>query len=95
MVGKAILVLVQQYWCLLHWYSNIGILEGTARYVGLLLAPAESFGLAEAFFALPAKKVVFFMLFWFILGHCGVQYIGFHKDIYLSFETQECSSDRQ
>ena len=45
------------------------ILEDTARYVGLLLAPAEGFSLWQsAFFAFRAKKDSI-MLFWSILGH--------------------------
>ena len=40
-------------------------LEDTARYAGLLLAPAEGFG--RGFFALRAKNELF-MLFWPILG---------------------------
>ena len=44
-------------------------LEGTARYAGLLLAPAEDFGLRPRdFFALRGKKDLI-MLFWPILGH--------------------------
>ena len=45
------------------------ILEDTARFAGLLLAPAEGFDLwSRAFFALWAKKYRI-MLFWPILGH--------------------------
>ena len=45
------------------------ILEDTARYAGLLLAPAEAFGLRpKAFFALWAKKELI-MMFWPIFGH--------------------------
>ena len=45
------------------------LLEDAARYAGLLLAPAEGFGLRpRAFFALRAKKGLI-MLFWPILGH--------------------------
>ena len=45
------------------------ILEDTARYVGLLLAPAEGFGLRpRAVFALWAKKGLI-MLFWHIFGN--------------------------
>ena len=44
------------------------ILEDTARYAGLLLAPAEGFGLRpRLFLALRAKKELF-MLFWPIFG---------------------------
>ena len=44
-------------------------LEDTARYAGLLLAPAEGIGLRpRAFFALWAKKDLF-ILFWPILGY--------------------------
>ena len=45
------------------------LLEDTARYAGLLLAPAEGFGLRpRAFFALRAKKGLI-MLFWPIFGN--------------------------
>ena len=38
----------------------LGRLEGAARYAGLLLAPAEGFGLGpRPFFALRAKKYLF------------------------------------
>ena len=40
------------------------ILEGTARYAGLLLAPAEGiWPLADAFFALQVKKSSFYAVF--------------------------------
>ena len=46
------------------------ILEETAYYAGLLLAPAKGFGLRlRLFFAVRAKKGLF-MLFSLILGHC-------------------------
>ena len=39
---------------------DLYILEGAARYAGLLLAPAEGFGLRpRPFFALRAKKDLF------------------------------------
>ena len=51
----------------LNVYFNV-ILEDTARYAGLLLAPAEGFGLRpRLFFALREKKELF-MLFWPIFG---------------------------
>ena len=45
---------------------NLSIkLEGAARYAGLLLAPAEGFGLRpRPFFTLRAKKVLLEYLFW-------------------------------
>ena len=45
-----------------HVFLLLVALEGTARYAGLLLAPAE------AFFALRAKKELI-MLFWPIFGN--------------------------
>ena len=40
--------------------GNLCSLEGAARYAGLLLAPAEGFGLwPRPFFALRAKKDLF------------------------------------
>ena len=42
-------------------------LEDTARYAGLLLAPAEGFG--RGFFCPLGKKKAFFMLFWPIYGN--------------------------
>ena len=45
------------------------ILEGAARYAGLLLAPAEGFGLRlRPFFALRAKKDNFMSVLAKILG---------------------------
>ena len=45
--------------------------EDTARYAGLLLAPAEGFDRGSF---CPSKKKKLIMLFWFILGHfwCSV-----------------------
>ena len=74
-----------QYWCSkrasvsLRHNNTISdfvlllILEDTARYTSLLLAPAEGFGLPTmAFFVLRAKKdlLCFFLI---ILGNFGVQ----------------------
>ena len=47
-------------------------LEGTARYAGLLLAPAKGYGLRPRFFC-PSGKNGLFMLFLLILGLFGVQ----------------------
>ena len=50
-------------------FAKLYELEDMARYAGLLLAPAEGFGLwSRAFFALRAKTGLI-MLFWPILGH--------------------------
>ena len=50
------------------------ILEGAARYAGLLLAPAEGFGLRpRPFFALRAKKGLFMSVFAQILVIFGDQ----------------------
>ena len=38
-------------------------LEGTARYAGILLAPADGFGLQPRFFFLPMGKKKLFTLF--------------------------------
>ena len=46
-------------------------LEGTACYAGLLLAPAEGFGMWPRHFALWAKKKLF-MLSVLVLGNFGV-----------------------
>ena len=49
-------------------------LEGAARYAGLLLAPAEGFGLRpRPFFALRAKKYLFMSVFGQILVTFGDQ----------------------
>ena len=49
-------------------------LEGAARYAGLLLAPAEGFGLwPRPFFALRAKKDLFYVCFGPSLGIFGDQ----------------------
>ena len=42
------------------------IVEDTAHYLGLLLAPAEDFGRGRGFLAFVQKKLI--MLFWPILG---------------------------
>ena len=55
---------------LVHSPNNT-LLEDTARYAGLLLAPAEGFG--REFFLPLGQKKEFIMLFWLILGHFGVQ----------------------
>ena len=54
-----------------NWYLYIFVigillvLEDAARYAGLLLAPAECFGLWQrAFFALRAKKQIIMLFFW-------------------------------
>ena len=49
-------------------------LEGTARYAGLLLAPAEGFDLRPRLFLPFGPKKELFMLFVLILGHfwCSV-----------------------
>ena len=50
------------------------VLEGEARYAGLLLAPAEGFGLRpRPFFALRAKKDLFMSVFAQILVIFGHQ----------------------
>ena len=50
------------------------ILEDTARYAGIPLAPAEGLSLRpRAFFDLRAKEGIIMML-WIILGNFGVQY---------------------
>ena len=43
-------------------------LEDTARYAGLLPAPAEGFGLQPRLFLAFGQKKCFFMLFWPIFG---------------------------
>ena len=48
------------------YYFYIYILEDTARYAGLLLAPAEGFG--RGFFC-PSGKKRAFLLFWPIFGN--------------------------
>ena len=45
------------------------ILEDTARYAGLLLAPADGFGLRPRLFLPFGQKKTFFMLFWPIFGN--------------------------
>ena len=48
--------------CSLHC-TLLTVLEDTARYAGLLLAPAEGFGLwPRVFFALRAKKTNYYVL---------------------------------
>ena len=42
---------------------QLNILEGAARYAGLLLAPAEGFAQGQGFFC-PLGKILFFILFW-------------------------------
>ena len=44
-------------------------LEDTARYAGLLLAPAQGFGRGRGFFCPSGKKKSFFMMFWPIFGN--------------------------
>ena len=57
------------------YYEFYIILEGAARYAGLLLAPAEGFGLQpRTFFALWAKKGSFYVCFGPNLGIFGDQY---------------------
>ena len=56
-------------------YKLLLKLEDTARYAGLLLAPAEGFGLPpRIFFCSLGKRKEFIMLFWPILGNfwCAV-----------------------
>ena len=67
------------YHCVLVFFTLL-TLEDTARYAGLLLAPAEGFGLRpRLFFAIRAKKELF-MLFWPIFGNfwCPVVTIFFY-----------------
>ena len=53
---------------LLHILSHQ--LEGTARYAGFLLAPAEGFNLQPRFFGPSGKKKPpFLLLFLLVLGH--------------------------
>jgi hypothetical protein len=69
---QPITVISETYRITLSWSQikdSLRILEDTARYAGLLLAPAEGFGLRpRLFFALRAKKELF-MLFWPIFGN--------------------------
>ena len=44
-------------------------LEDTARYAGLLIAPAEGFGLWPRLICPSGKKKSFFLLFWPIFGN--------------------------
>ena len=46
--------------------SFLCVLEGAARYAGLLLAPAEGFGLQTE------QIIFFFMIFWDIFGQFWV-----------------------
>ena len=48
--------------------GNIGELKGTARYAGLLLAPAKGFGLQPSLFLPFGQKKKVFMLFLPIFG---------------------------
>ena len=56
-------------WTNLHFVFSI-LLEGTAHYAGLLLAPAEGFGRGQGYFALWKKKrslhtfLAYFRPFW-------------------------------
>ena len=47
------------------------VLEDTARYVGLLLAPAEGFGGGQGFFCPSGKKIIFYDVFAFFRPFLG------------------------